>query len=155
MVQFGARNNSPIPAHQFTFKIPKRFFYFWSIRAFLRPATSGGANTGACALTKRGGRRDRLAIRRGAAKTRLITVCVLRFLLPFCGDTLRGDAADDWVRWLAIEMPVATTALVFFVEAWGSDFQIRDNSASALDNPFAGTPSSREDPSLPSNHSPS
>src|SRR5260370_38681371 len=60
------------------------------MRTFLRPATSGGATTGACTVTERGGRRDRLAIRRGAAKTRLITVCVLRFVLPFCGDTLRG-----------------------------------------------------------------
>jgi len=59
---------------------------------------------------------------------------------------------DDWVRWLAIEIVVATTALAFFEEAWGSGFQIRENSASALGNAFAGAAASSEDPSIIANN---
>ena len=59
---------------------------------------------------------------------------------------------DDWVRWLAIEIAVATTALAFFEEAWGSGFQIRENSASALGNAFAGAAASSEDPSIIANN---
>ena len=63
-----------------------------------------------------------------------------------------GDAVDDWVRWLAIEIAVATNALAFFGEAWGSGFQIRENSASALGNAFAGAAASSEDPSIIANN---
>src|SRR5260370_42376206 len=90
MAQFGARNNSPIPAHQFTFKIPKRFFYFWSIRAFLRPATSGGVKNGGFPLTERGGGRELPAIRRRGRKTRVIKGCGLGVRFPLCGDTWRA-----------------------------------------------------------------
>jgi long-chain fatty acid transport protein len=63
-----------------------------------------------------------------------------------------GGAVDDWGRWLAIEIAVATTALAFFEEAWGSGFQIRENSASALGNAFAGAAASSEDPSIIANN---
>ena len=59
---------------------------------------------------------------------------------------------DDWVRWLAIEIAVATTTLAFFGEAWGSGFQIRENSAAALGNAFAGAATSSEDPSIIANN---
>jgi long-chain fatty acid transport protein len=63
-----------------------------------------------------------------------------------------GDAVDDWVRWLAIEIAAATTTLAFFGEGWGSGFQIRENSASALGNAFAGAAASSEDPSIIANN---
>src|SRR5260370_35368916 len=89
------------------------------MRTFLRPATSGGATTGACTVTERGGRRERLAIRRGAAETRLITVCVLRFVLPFCGDTLRGTpwtiGSGGW-QW---EWPLPRRHSHSSVKRWG------------------------------------
>jgi long-chain fatty acid transport protein len=47
---------------------------------------------------------------------------------------------------------VGTTALAFFGEAWGSGFQIRENSASALGNAFAGAAASSEDPSIIANN---
>jgi long-chain fatty acid transport protein len=47
---------------------------------------------------------------------------------------------------------VATTALALFGEAWGSGFQIRENSASALGNAFAGAAASSEDPSIIANN---
>ena len=59
---------------------------------------------------------------------------------------------DDWVRWLSIGVAVATTALALFGEAWGSGFQIRENSASALGNAFAGAAASSEDPSIIANN---
>ena len=59
---------------------------------------------------------------------------------------------DDWVRWLSIGVGVATTALALFGEAWGSGFQIRENSASALGNAFAGAAASSEDPSIIANN---
>ena len=46
----------------------------------------------------------------------------------------------------------ATSALAFFGEAWGSGFQIRENSASALGNAFAGATASSEDPSIIANN---
>ena len=45
-----------------------------------------------------------------------------------------------------------TNALAFFGEAWGSGFQIRENSASALGNAFAGAAASSEDPSIIANN---
>src|SRR5260370_12783133 len=59
---------------------------------------------------------------------------------------------DDWGRWLAMGVAVATTAPAFFGEAWGSGFQIRENSASALGNAFAGAAASSEDPSIIANN---
>ena len=37
-------------------------------------------------------------------------------------------------------------------EAWGSGFQVRENSASALGNAFAGAAASSEDPSIIANN---
>jgi long-chain fatty acid transport protein len=45
-----------------------------------------------------------------------------------------------------------TTALPFLGEAWGSGFQIRENSAPALGNAFAGAAASSEDPSIIANN---
>ena len=59
---------------------------------------------------------------------------------------------DDWVRWLSMDVAVFTTALSFFGQAWGSSFQIRENSASALGNAFAGAAASSEDPSIIANN---
>ena len=47
---------------------------------------------------------------------------------------------------------VGTTALPFLGEAWGSGFQIRENSAPALGNAFAGAAASSEDPSIIANN---
>jgi long-chain fatty acid transport protein len=59
---------------------------------------------------------------------------------------------DDWVRCLSIGMAVATTALALVGNAWGSGFQIRENSASALGNAFAGAAAASEDPSIIANN---
>src|SRR5947208_3035832 len=82
--------------------------------------------------------------------TRLILCPALRFAILW--RHVAGDAVDDWVRWLVIEIAVATTTLAFFGEAWGSGFQIRENSAAALGNAFAGAATSSEDPSIIANN---
>jgi hypothetical protein len=47
---------------------------------------------------------------------------------------------------------VATAGIAFAGEAWGSGFQLRQNSASALGNAFAGAAASTEDPSIIANN---
>src|SRR3984893_14391387 len=56
-----------------------------------------------------------------------------------------GNAVDDWVGRLAMGVVVATAGIAFAGEAWGSGFQLRENSASALGNAFAGAAASTED----------
>jgi len=63
-----------------------------------------------------------------------------------------GNAVDDWVGRLAMGVVVATAGIAFAGEAWGSGFQLRENSASALGNAFAGAAASTEDPSIIANN---
>jgi long-chain fatty acid transport protein len=59
---------------------------------------------------------------------------------------------DDRVRRLAMGAAVAATGCAFAGEVWGSGFQLRENSASALGSAFAGAAASPEDPSIIANN---
>ena len=59
---------------------------------------------------------------------------------------------DNRVRRLATGVVVATAGFGFDGEAWGSAFQVRENSASALGNAFAGAAASTDDPSIIANN---
>jgi long-chain fatty acid transport protein len=63
---------------------------------------------------------------------------------------MQGDAMQDRLGWLATALAIAGLAAVG--EAWASGFQLRENSASALGNAFAGTAASIEDPSIIANN---
>ena len=54
--------------------------------------------------------------------------------------------------WAAAGIAVAGIGFLSAGEAWGSGFQIRENSASALGNAFAGAAASSEDPSIIANN---
>ena len=63
----------------------------------------------------------------------------------------REDAVNVGSRGLAAAL-AAGIGLGSIEESWGSGFQIRENSASALGNAFAGAAASTEDPSIIANN---
>jgi long-chain fatty acid transport protein len=55
-------------------------------------------------------------------------------------------------RWFAASIAAAGVGVAAIEESWGSAFQVRENSASALGNAFAGAAASTEDPSIIANN---
>ena len=56
------------------------------------------------------------------------------------------------IRWLAAGLGAAATTLALLEAGWGSGFQLRENSVSALGSAFAGAAASTEDPSVIANN---
>jgi long-chain fatty acid transport protein len=54
----------------------------------------------------------------------------------------------DASKWLATSLTIAMVGIALAGEGWASGFQLRENSASALGNAFAGAAASAEDPSV-------
>jgi long-chain fatty acid transport protein len=63
-----------------------------------------------------------------------------------------GDAVKDALKRAAAGLAVAATGLAPAGKSFGSGFQIRENSVSALGNAFAGAAASIEDPSVIANN---
>ena len=59
---------------------------------------------------------------------------------------------DNRLRRLATGVVVTAAGFAFAGVAWGSAFQIRENSASALGNAFAGAAATTDDPSIIANN---
>ena len=59
---------------------------------------------------------------------------------------------DAKFRLLAASLATAGIGLSLFGEGWGSGFQLRENSTSAIGNAFAGAAASTEDPSIIANN---
>ena len=65
---------------------------------------------------------------------------------------IRGDAVEKQVTSLAASLVIAVAGLFLAGEAWGSGFQLRENSASALGTAFAGAAVSAQNPSIIANN---
>jgi long-chain fatty acid transport protein len=63
-----------------------------------------------------------------------------------------GEAMAEKFRWVAAGLAVAGIGFALAGEAWGSGFQVRENSAAALGNAFAGAAASAEDPGIITNN---
>jgi long-chain fatty acid transport protein len=63
-----------------------------------------------------------------------------------------GDTVDDGLVRLAAGLALAATGFALSGEAFGSGFQLRENSAAALGSAFAGAAVSTEDPSIIANN---
>jgi long-chain fatty acid transport protein len=56
------------------------------------------------------------------------------------------------VKWLTAGLGAAASTLALLEAGWGSGFQLRENSVSALGSAFAGAAASTEDPSVIANN---
>src|SRR6266446_4424293 len=82
----------------------------------------------------------------------LISVCALPVLLTFCMQNWAGHAMHGKLRWLLSALTGLGAAVAVAGGALGSGFQLRENSAAALGNAFAGAAASTGDPSVIANN---